>query len=313
VPFTDRARIHVEGGRGGDGCLSFRREPHIPRGGPDGGNGGRGGSVLLVADPDLEDLSALRHAVHHRAPSGAHGEGARKDGRAGRDLAIAVPVGTRVSRDGDPIAELGDGGMRVQVARGGNGGVGNRAFRSSTNRTPRQTTRGEGGEATWLTLEFVLPVDVALIGLPNSGKSSLLRALTGARAKVAAYPFTTVEPEFGPVGDEAGARTWLAAELPGLGVDGTPAEQHFLHQIERARVILHCVDATDPRTVEERLIPVRAAIEPWRAEGAVELVVATGADPADTIAAADACVDTEGGAGVDELRDRLTALLEGRR
>jgi GTP-binding protein len=278
VPFTDRARIHVEGGRGGDGCLSFRREPHIPRGGPDGGNGGRGGSVLLIADPDLEDLSALRHAVHHRAPSGAHGEGARKDGRAGRDLAIAVPVGTRVSRDGDQIAELTDAGLRVQV-----------------------------------TLEFVLPVDVALIGLPNSGKSSLLRALTGARAKVAAYPFTTLEPEFGPIGDEAGARTWLAAELPGLGVDGTPAEQHFLHQIERARVILHCVDATDPRTVEERLAPVRAAIEPWRAEGAVELVVATGADSADAIAAVDACVDTEGGAGVDELRRRLTALLEGRR
>lgn len=312
MPFTDRARIHVEGGRGGDGCLSFRREPHIPRGGPDGGNGGRGGSVLLVADPDLEDLSAFRQAVHHRAPSGANGEGARKDGRAGRDLVIAVPPGTRVSRDGHAIAELAGEGERIQVARGGDGGVGNRAFRSSTNRSPRQTTPGEGGEAAWLTLEFLLPVDVALIGLPNSGKSSLLRALTGAGARVAAYPFTTVEPELGPLHDETGARTWLAAELPGLGVDGTPADHHYLHQVERARVILHCVDGSDPRGVEERLVPVRAAIAPWRAQGTVEMVVATGADPPDAIAAAEACVDTESGAGVDQLRDRLVALLEGR-
>jgi GTP-binding protein len=312
VPFTDRARIHVEGGRGGDGCLSFRREPHIPRGGPDGGNGGRGGSVLLVADPDLEDLSPFRQAVHHRAPSGANGEGARKDGRAGRDLVIAVPVGTRVSRDGHEIARLGDGGERVQVARGGDGGVGNRAFRSSTNRSPRQTTPGEGGEAAWLTLEFVLPVDVAVIGLPNSGKSSLLRALTGAGARVAAYPFTTVEPELGPLPDEAGARTWLVAELPGIGVDGAAGDQHYLGHAERARVILHCIDGSDPRGVEERLGPVRAAVAPWRAAGAAELVVATGVDPADPIPGVDACVDAETGAGMEALRRRVVGLLEGR-
>jgi GTPase len=308
VPFTDRAQIHVEGGRGGNGCLSFRREAKIPRGGPDGGNGGRGGNVVLVADDQVADLSRFRHAVHHRARAGGHGEGKARHGRAGADLLVGVPPGTRVLRDGHPIAELAAPGERVPVARGGEGGIGNRAFRSSTHQAPRTTVPGGAGEETWLTLELRLPVDVALVGLPNSGKSALLAALTGASPVVAAYPQSTREPAFGPLEDADGV-LYLVADLPGLAADGTPRADSHLEQLERARLILHAVDASDPEPLADRLARTRAGLAGLAPPGARELVVATAGDPADPPAGADAAVEAEEGAGVDALRDRVLAEL----
>jgi GTP-binding protein len=308
VAFTDRVQIHVEGGHGGNGCLSFRREPKIPRGGPDGGNGGRGGGVVLVADDQVSDLSRFRHAVHHRAASGGHGEGRQRHGRAGADLEIAVPPGTRVLRDGHAIAELERPGERVPVARGGEGGIGNRAFRSSTRQAPRVTVPGTEGEEAWLTLELRLPVDAAVVGLPNSGKSALLHALTGAATVVAPYPQSTREPAFGPL-EDADGHLFLLADLPGLAADGSPRRDGHLGQLERARLLLHTVDAEDPEPAADRLARARAGLAGTRPEGARELVVATRADPARPPSWADAAVDSETGAGIDALRDRVVDIL----
>ena len=308
MPFTDRAQIHVEGGHGGNGCLSFRREPHIPRGGPDGGNGGRGGSVVLVADEQVPDLSRFRSAVHHRAAAGGHGEGKARHGRAGGDLLVAVPPGTRVLRDGHTIAELSAPGERVPVARGGDGGVGNRAFRSSTNQAPRTTVPGAAGEQAWLTLELRLPVNAAIVGLPNSGKSALLAALTGAAPVVAPYPQSTREPAFGPLEDGDG-NLYLVVDLPGLAADGSPRPDSHLEQLERARVVLHAVDASDPEPVADRLARARAGLDGLMPEGAREIVVATAADPDDPPDGADAAVEAEEGAGIDALRARVLAEL----
>ena len=308
MPFTDRAQIHVEGGHGGNGCLSFRREPRTPRGGPDGGNGGRGGNVVLVADEQMTDLSRFRHAVHHRAASGGHGEGKARHGRAGGDLLVAVPPGTRVVRDGHRIAELTSAGDRVPVARGGEGGIGNRAFRSSTNQAPRTTVPGVAGEEAWLTLELRLPVNVGIVGLPNAGKSALLAALTGASAVVAAYPQSTREPAFGPLVDGDG-NLYLVADLPGLAADGSPRADAHLEQLERARVVLHAVNASDPEPLAGRLARARAGLAGLVPPGAREIVVATGADPDDPPPGADAAVEAEEGAGVNALRGRVIAEL----
>ena len=308
MPFTDRARIHVEGGGGGNGALSFRREPHVPRGGPDGGNGGRGGGVVLVADPQVTDLSRFRHAVHHRGPSGAPGQGKGRHGKAGADLEVGVPPGTRVLRDGHPIAELARPGERVAVARGGSGGVGNRAFRSSTRQAPRITIPGAAGEEAWLTLELRLPVDVALVGLPNSGKSAVLTALTGAAAVVAPYPHSTLEPALGPL-EDADGHLYLVADLPGLAADGTPRRDAHLLQLERARLLLHCVDASGGEPVPALLERARPALSEFAPPGVRELVVATRAGPDESPEGADLGVDTETGAGVEELRLRVISEL----
>jgi GTP-binding protein len=308
VPFTDRAKINVAGGDGGDGCMSFRREPKIPRGGPDGGNGGRGGRVVIVADEQVTDLSRFRHAVRHTAPNGGHGQGKARHGHAGQELVVAVPPGTRVLRDGHVIAELQRPGDSVPVARGGDGGVGNRAFRSSTRQAPRNTTPGAPGEEAWLTLELRLPIDAAIVGLPNSGKSALLVALTGAAATVAPYPHSTTEPALGPL-EDADGNLYVVVDLPGLAADGTPRRNAHLGQLERARVVLHCLDATDPEPAAERLERVRSGIAAHLAPDVREIVVATGIDEAEEVPAADAAVDTATGAGVDDLRERLIAAL----
>lgn len=308
MPFTDRARIHVAGGRGGEGSMSFRREAHIPRGGPDGGNGGRGGSVFLEVDADVEDLSRFRHAIHHKAATGSAGSGSRRDGRAGSDLVIVVPAGTRVFRDGRQIISMDAGAGRVQVARGGDGGIGNRAFRSSTNRAPRRTVPSTDGEETWLTLELRLAVDAVMVGLPNSGKSALLRALTGAATREAPYPHSTREPAFGPLEDEYGYVLTIA-DLPGLAADGTPREHSHLTQIERARLLVHCLDGTDPEPAADRLVRARAGLARWRPDDVRELVVATGLPPDEDVPEADLTVDCESGAGVEAVRERIRALL----
>lgn len=309
MPFTDRARIHVEGGRGGHGGLSFRREARVPKGGPDGGNGGRGGNVVIVADPQVIDLSRFRHAVHHKAAAGTNGERRARHGRTGDDAQITVPPGTRVIRDDAVIADLRESGDRVVVARGGNGGVGNKAFRSSTHQAPRETVPGGPGEATWLILELRLPVDVAIVGLPNAGKSALLVALTGAAAVVAPYPHSTREPTFGPLVDDE-LEIHLVADLPGLDAEGTPRPGSFLDQCERARVIVHCISAAeDPVPAEVRRELVETAIVPFAAADAPRIVVATSANPTAPPEWADAAVDCTSGNGIGALRGRILTAL----
>jgi GTPase len=257
----------------------------------------------------VSDLSRFRHAVHHRAPAGGHGEGRLRHGRAGRDLHVPVPAGTRVVRDGHVIARLAVPGERVEVARGGDGGVGNKAFASSTNRAPRTATPGTDGEAAWLRLEMVMPVDVGIVGLPNSGKSALLAALTGGKAMVAEYPQSTREPALGPLVDDDG-HLYLVADLPGLAGDGAPRVDSHLHQLERARVVLACVAAADPEEFARDLELVLAGVAPYVPGGARLIVVATHTDLLDARpAGADHAVDSLGGTGVAELRAALLDIL----
>src|ERR671914_1472739 len=197
--FHDRARIFVQAGRGGDGALSFRREKHVPRGGPDGGDGGGGGDVVLTADEDLRDLSAFRTNQRFRAGPGERGRGALRHGADGADVDLRVPVGTQVEQDGRLVADLASPGARFVVAEGGRGGRGNKRFATSTRQTPRFAETGHPGEERWIELRLKLLVDAALVGLPNAGKSSLLRRISNAKPRVADYPFTTLAPVLGTV------------------------------------------------------------------------------------------------------------------
>ena len=245
--FADRATIQVEGGRGGDGCISFRREKYVPKGGPDGGDGGDGGDVALVARADLRDLHRFRTASHFRAQRGVHGQGSGKHGKRGDDRDIEVPVGTQVRlRDtGEVVADLAHAGARVTVARGGQGGQGNRRYATARRRAPDTAQVGEPGEEHWLELHLKLVADAALLGLPNAGKSSLLRRISNATPKVADYPFTTVEPVLGTV--EADDRQLTVADVPGLlegASEGVGLGHEFLAHLERARLLVHLVDAS---------------------------------------------------------------------
>src|SRR5579884_4398163 len=219
--MQDRARIHVQAGGGGDGCLSFRREAHVPKGGPDGGDGGRGGDVVLVCDDSLRDLAHFRRRSHFRADRGGHGQGAQRHGADGEGLEIAVPPGTEVLVEADGTRhDLIRPGQRAVVARGGPGGRGNKRFAGPTHQTPRFSERGLAGEESWLALQLKLLADVGLVGLPNAGKSSLLARLTRAHPKVAGYPFTTLEPVLGTLQLED--RQLVVADIPGL-IEGASA------------------------------------------------------------------------------------------
>jgi GTP-binding protein len=246
----DRARIHVEGGRGGDGSVSFRREAHVPRGGPDGGDGGHGGDVVLVADPSRRDLSALRHSPHVRGGRGGHGQGKNRHGARGEDRVVPVPPGTVVEGLDDRRFDLVEAGQRAVVAAGGPGGRGNKHFATSTRQAPRFAERGLEGESGWIELRLKLLADVGLVGLPNAGKSSLLRRLTRAAPKVAGYPFTTVEPVLGTL--ESDDRQLVIADIPGLiegAARGAGLGHEFLAHLERCRVLVHLVSigaAADP-------------------------------------------------------------------
>jgi GTP-binding protein len=250
--FIDRARIHVKAGDGGRGCVAFRREKFVPKGGPSGGDGGRGGDVILVADPDVNTLLAFRYRHRFTARRGAHGEGSGRSGRSAADLVIPVPVGTTVSDDatGERLADLVGAGQRAVVARGGRGGRGNAHFATPTHRAPREAEPGGSGEERVLRLELRLLADVGLVGLPNAGKSSLLARISAARPKVAAYPFTTTEPVLGvvPLPDAPGI---VVADIPGLIAGahrGVGLGHEFLRHIERTRLLVHVVDlsASDP-------------------------------------------------------------------
>jgi GTP-binding protein len=262
--FHDRARIYVKGGDGGNGVISFRREAHVPKGGPDGGDGGRGGDVVLATDPSLRDLSAFRRGQHFKARRGGHGQGANKHGATPDALEVRVPPGTVVEDPGSGDRwDLAHAGQRAVVARGGAGGRGNRQFATSTRQTPRFAERGLPGEERWLELRLRLLADAGLVGLPNAGKSSLLARLTRAQPKVADYPFTTVEPVLGTL--EQDDRQLVLADIPGL-IEGASAGaglgHEFLAHVERCRLLVHVLDlspldGSDPadnfQTVEAEL------------------------------------------------------------
>ena len=246
--FIDRAKIHVQGGDGGNGVTAFRREKFVPRGGPSGGDGGRGGDVMLVADESLNTLLHLRYNPRHIADRGLHGEGSNRSGRNGADLIVRVPVGTQIfdANTGDVLHDLSHDGASWLAARGGRGGFGNAHFATSTNRAPRYHQNGGKGEELELQLELKLLADVGLVGFPNAGKSTFISTVSAARPKIADYPFTTLEPHLGVV-DLGDFRTFVIADIPGL-IEGAHAGaglgDRFLRHIERTKLLLHLVDVS---------------------------------------------------------------------
>jgi GTP-binding protein len=307
----DRARIHVQAGGGGDGALSFRREANVPKGGPDGGDGGRGGDVVLVCSDSLRDLESFRRAGGHifKSRRGGHGEGSLRHGADGTTLELAVPPGTEVLVEADGTRyDLVRGGQRAVVARGGSGGRGNKRFAGPTHQTPRFAERGLPGEETWLELRLKLLADIGLIGLPNAGKSSLLARLTRAHPKVADYPFTTLSPVLGTL--QTDTRQLVVADIPGLiegASDGAGLGHEFLAHVERTRLLVHVLDlnpldGSDPvanhATVEHELAshdPRLAALPRILALSKADLV------DADTAAAARAAWEERLGAEVPVL------------
>ncbi len=268
--FHDKATLHVEAGRGGHGGLSFRREKYVPRGGPDGGDGGRGGDVVVLADPAFRDLSALRRVRVLRAGTGGNGLGSRKHGADGKTVDVRVPVGTQIlDADGGLVADLTTRDGRFIAARGGQGGRGNARFATPTRQTPRFAETGLPGDELDVVLRLKLVVDAALAGLPNAGKSSLLRRISNAKPKVADYPFTTLEPVLGIV-DGPEERQLTIADVPGLiegAADGAGLGHEFLAHLERARLLVHVVDASESdleerfRTVDRELSAYGAGLD----------------------------------------------------
>jgi GTP-binding protein len=252
--FFDNVKIHVEAGAGGDGCVSFRREKYVPLGGPNGGNGGPGGSVFLSADRRLNTLISFRGQRHFKAERGGNGQGQNKQGQKGKDITLSVPPGTLV-RDADTGEVLGDLAApddRLLVAQGGRGGLGNAAFASPTNQAPRIAERGEQGESRWLILELKLIADVGIVGCPNAGKSTLLSAVSAARPKIADYPFTTLVPNLGMVSVDD--RDFVMVDIPGL-IEGAHAGaglgHDFLRHVERTRVLIHLLDGVSESPLED--------------------------------------------------------------
>ncbi len=255
--FIDHARISVKAGDGGSGIVSFRREKYVPKGGPDGGDGGKGGDVILEATTDENTLRLFRFKRHFSAENGASGSSNNKTGKSGRDLIIKVPVGTIVKdAEGNVIADLSKNGQRVVVAKGGKGGKGNAAFATATNRAPRIATKGKKGQAKELILELKLIADVGLVGFPNAGKSSLIRAISNATPEVADYPFTTLTPHLGYVA--YGDKDFIVADIPGI-IEGASKGKglglRFLRHIERTRILLFVLDITQsPKEQFEQLL-----------------------------------------------------------
>ncbi len=285
--FVDEAQLCARGGRGGAGCVSFRREAHVPRGGPDGGDGGSGGDVWLVADRNVASLLAFSDHPHRIAGNGTHGQGKKRHGAGGADLLVAVPEGTVVmSNDGTLLADLVRHGDRYLAAEGGRGGRGNARFLSNRRRAPNFAEQGEPGEEFWLRLEIRLMADVALVGYPNVGKSTLISRLSAARPRIADYPFTTLEPQLGVVRLEDGTE-FVVADIPGLiegASEGKGLGHRFLRHIERTRVLVILVDLSDgaPATPHEQLQVLLTELSRYRPElvDRPRLVVGSKADVA---------------------------------
>ena len=271
MKFVDEALIFVEAGKGGNGCVSFRREKYIPRGGPDGGNGGRGGSIHITAAADLNTLVDYRYKRRYKAANGEQGRGRECNGRKGEDLTLTVPVGTTIidEQTREVIADLTKTGQTTRVAQGGHNGIGNTCFKSSTNRAPRTATTGQPGEIRQLKLELKVIADVGLLGLPNAGKSTFIRSVTHARPKVADYPFTTLIPNLGVVSIEP-HRSFVVADIPGLiagASEGAGLGIRFLKHLTRCRILLHLVDVcppdgSDPLAAAQAIIDEITAFSP---------------------------------------------------
>ena len=268
MKFIDEAMIEVLAGDGGNGAVSFRREKFIPRGGPDGGDGGRGGSIWAVADRNINTLIDYRYARIHRARGGENGRGADQYGRGADDVVLRMPVGTVIADadTGEAFADLDHDGARALVAKGGKGGLGNLHFKSSVNRAPRQATPGEPGDKRRLRLELKVLADVGLLGMPNAGKSTLIRAISAARPKVADYPFTTLAPQLGVVRTDEG-RSFVVADIPGLiegAAEGAGLGHQFLRHLQRTRLLLHLVDIAPLDPEANPVADARAIVEELR-------------------------------------------------
>ncbi len=333
MKFVDEVTIRVVAGAGGNGVVSFRREKYIPKGGPDGGDGGAGGSVVLVGDEGLNTLVDFRHQRLFRAERGRDGAGRQKTGRSGTELTVRVPVGTVVENTatGEVIGDVTAHGQRLLVAQGGTGGRGNIHFKSATNRAPRQATPGTPGEERELHLELKLLADVGLVGFPNAGKSTLIRSLSAATPKVAAYPFTTLHPNLGVVQMEA-ARSFVIADVPGLiegAAEGAGLGIRFLKHLQRTRLLWHLVeleplDGTEPadqvRRIEqelERFDPALIERERWLILTKADLLAP---DRVDAVAAGIVeelewkapwfAVSALAGTGLKRLKGRAMSFLE---
>jgi GTP-binding protein len=330
--FLDRVTVFVRAGDGGDGAATFRREAHVPRGGPDGGDGGRGGSIFLRVDPGQTTLSDFRFKHHFKAGAGGRGTGAKRHGKAGTPLELAVPPGTGIfdERSGDLLADLVATGQRVMVARGGRGGLGNVHFATATHRTPMHAQKGEPGEDRQLRLELRLIADVGLVGLPNAGKSTLLGALTAANPKIAAYPFTTLTPNLGVLDLEAvdpdDHRRPTIADVPGLiegASSGAGLGHAFLRHVERTRVLVQVVDVAasdperdfgiireelrlhDPTLLDKPMLVVANKTDlPEATDRLGSFLAARGAEDLAVVA-----VSAQTGAGLDALRAAVAGLL----
>jgi GTP-binding protein len=320
--FHDRAEINVQAGRGGDGSLHFRREKHVPKGGPDGGDGGPGGDVILVADPDLRDLSAFRVKRRYKAGSGEPGRGALKHGATGESIELRVPVGTQVlDEDEQLIADLAAPGARMIAARGGTAGRGNKRFATPTRRAPRFAETGLPGEEATFDLRLKLLADAALVGLPNAGKSSLLTRISNAKPKVAEYPFTTLAPILGTVDAPDASRQLTVADVPGLiegASEGVGLGHEFLAHLERANLLLHVIDSSEDdaaerfATIDRELAAYGAGLE-TRPQAIVLNKIDLRADPPSFDVEDERIVrvfhvSCATGAGIDELRRALFEL-----
>ncbi|HEY2326136.1 MAG TPA: GTPase ObgE [Gaiellaceae bacterium] len=317
--FSDRARMHVLAGKGGDGGLSFRREKFVPKGGPDGGDGGDGGDVVLVADPSLRDLSALQRRSRIEAKRGGNGTGQRRHGARGDDVELRVPIGTQVFVDDALLADLAHPSARVVLARGGRGGRGNARFASSTRQVPRFAEVGMPGDELDIDLHLKLLADAALVGLPNAGKSSLLTRISNAKPKVAEYPFTTLQPVLGTV-EAPDGRQLVVADVPGLiegASEGIGLGHEFLAHLERARVLVHVIDASQPADEQWRLIDGELAAYGAGLAERPQLVVLNKIDlePHPVFEIQDARIvgvfplSCATGAGIDEFRRALFSLI----
>ncbi|HET9810375.1 MAG TPA: GTPase ObgE [Sphingomicrobium sp.] len=325
--FLDQAKIFVRSGAGGPGAVSFRREKFIEFGGPDGGDGGKGGDIVFEAVPGLNTLIDFRYTQHFRAPRGKGGAGSNKTGAAGKDLVIRVPAGTQILADDEErslIADLVREGQRVTFLKGGMGGRGNASYKSSTNRAPRQHQTGEPGEEMWVWLRLKLLADVGLVGLPNSGKSTFLNSVTNATAKVGDYPFTTIRPQLGVVRHKG--REFVVADIPGLiegAAEGAGIGDRFLGHVERTRILLHLVDSggEDPAgawaTVREEIARYGAGLA-----DKPDIVALSRSDLVDAEAIDDAkqalqsagvqdpvVISAATGDGVEQLLDRIVERL----
>jgi len=329
--FIDESVVRVRGGRGGNGCVAFRREKYVPRGGPSGGDGGHGGSVWLVGDERLNTLFHLRFRQVYEADRGRHGEGSRRTGRSGGDLEVPVPLGTLVydAESGELYGELVADGERLVAARGGRGGRGNANFATPTHQAPRRADPGEDGDERLLRLELKLLADVGVVGLPNAGKSTLISRLTAAEPKIADYPFTTLVPQLGVVASDPIAPTFVIADLPGLiagAAEGAGLGVQFLRHVERCRVLVHLVDlaafegsaradletverelaAFNPELLERARVLVGSKLDAARDERRGELVAVAGERGLPYLE-----ISSATGAGLGELVAHLQARLAG--